>query len=235
MLSSTRSSSFSGGSTRATADAADWPGCGSGSASVKRYSPSGVRVSTVSYCTPGPGTRPSVSVVISVWPGAGAAVRVRQWAAREGDANGLAGGRGGGLDREPHHDRHLLVAAELGLRRHLQLDAADARPRQDADGLDPEAIEVFLVVAEPPAPGVVEPEEEHRTRAGERLEDQRVVLAGGAAFGGSVRVNGEHDRVGLSSVARRVPVRAAAAGSRWSRPRPRPARSGRADAGARRA
>ena len=140
------------------------------------------------------------------WPGTRAAVRVRQRAACEGDANGLAGGRGGGLDREPHHHCHLLVAAELGLRRNLQLDAADARPRQHAHRLDPEAVEVLLFVAEPPAPGVVEPEEQHRTRAGERLEDKRVLLAGGAAFGGAVRVNGEHDRVGFSSVAGRVPV-----------------------------
>src|SRR5207249_12249958 len=69
---------------------------------------------------------------------------------------------------------------------------------RSANGLQPELVELFLVAAPAPPPGLVEAEEEDAAGTDELLEHERMVLAGRAAIRSplgdrkSTRLNSSH-------------------------------------------
>src|SRR6185312_2098564 len=133
--------------------------------------------------------------------------RVRQWAALHLHANRRAGGRGRGVVREANFHRDAVVAA-IGAAAvlELELDLAATGPRQHADRLQPELVELLLVLAPAPPPGFVEADEEGTARADELLQNERMVVVA-SALGRAILVNREHLRGRLAPIALRVPVK----------------------------
>ena len=97
--------------------------------------------------------------------------------------------------REPHPDLDRLIALiALAVGLDLRLSLADElRAGEEANRLNPEAAEVPVADAEPPAPGVIDGVEHRLPRADELVDEDRQ-LAVGAGLG---RMLGQHERGGL--------------------------------------